>query len=127
MLEGLTDLLVTTTPDQYEAPDDTAPRGAHLVGVATNNQKALKTLILWSHREHIALHHLQGLPFGLNKNVSADHRFLHVAIDVLEELLDEDVTQTFPDLKGSYMIDRHWNVYWIDMRLLARIRRSIRI
>ncbi len=111
------------TPEQFRAPEIDAPKSAHFVGVATDYQRALTTLIDDANRMHTKLHRAIGLPGGAHANLPIEHRRLHVTINVGEKLLFEDLTQTFSKLGAkTVFIDRNWHVYWLELTPIDRLK-----
>ena len=108
--------LQAITPEQFEAPDDEEPEEPiHFMGYATDAQRAMSTLLKQVNREHEALHEAVNLSFGAHPNLPMNHRKLHTTINVVEELLYEDLTQTFePVGEREVYIDDQWRVYWVD-------------
>lgn len=104
--------LESVQADQYAAPDIDSPCNGKYVGVLTENQRALLTLLELSRSRHTALHDELELKFGANTNLTPEHRALHVMETVLVGLLGEDLVHTYPEIhEQPTIIDRDWQLF----------------
>jgi hypothetical protein len=110
-------------PDRFQAPDRDMPRNGLFLGFATDYQRALVTLLEETDQEHSNLHEAIGLPPGAHAGLPFEHRTLHTIINVCEQLLYEDLTNTFRGLGANRVhIDRDWKVYCLESTSFGRLR-----
>lgn len=114
-------------PGECEAPRDETSKKLRYLGTATDTQKVLFTALENAHVEHTALHRQTGLVPGVHTGLPLEHRKLHNIINIIDDLLREDLPNTFEGLgERGYFIDKDWNVYAIEPSLSERIKRIIR-
>jgi hypothetical protein len=84
-----------------------------LIGKATKEQQAIALLYNQVQAEHERMHKSEGIPFGVNPNVSFAHYRNHVLRPILFEMLEWSVHRAFPEQNTNLHIrfDREWNMY----------------
>ena len=113
LLGGVKALLEELNVEGHPPPNNTAPKGAHFLGPATSNQRALFVLRDSTAYVHDAMHRVRGLPYGRNHHLDLAHRQLHLAMSFAGDLLAEDISNMYVEIDEAraYGIDRNWMVY----------------
>ncbi len=91
-----------------------------LIGIATNEQKALAILYDQIKTEHESQHEADSLPMGINPYVNFAHFRNHVMIPVLFEMLKWSVHRAYPKQTTNLAIrfDANWNMYAVPKALV---------
>ncbi len=87
-----------------------------LIGTATKEQRAIALLYNQVRAEHMQLHKIGRMPFGVNPHESFSHYQNHVMLPILFEMLEWSVHRAYPEQNTNFAIrfDAGWNMYAVS-------------